>query len=426
MKKIALLLMAAVLIVSVAGCGSPNPTTEDSGDDKKDEVVTINYYGKPDTDFEKKVVADFEKEYPNIKVNYVELAGGSNEKLTTIQTVLQSKDATIDVFAADVTWPAIFIAAGWVTSLDDLLKEDISNGLLDEYIQSALGAFQNNGVTYGLPYISNAGTFYYRADLLEKYNKEVPTTWEEVVNTAKDILEKENNPDLVGYGSAWKQTEGLTCAVMEHFWDQGVYIYKDGKADLDEKKIEAALQGMYDMIYTDGVALEATPTFGNGDVREIMQAGNLIFSRDWISQAGKFMNPEINTVAEHMGIAPVPGGNTLGVWGLMISEYSEHKEAASLFLKYRAGKVVQIEQASAINQLPAAVGAFDDPSVIEAYPAAKELLEVMNHGEPRPLTPFYGEVSSIIQIETHSMLTKGITPKEAAANIVERISQVIH
>lgn len=433
MKKIKLLLMVVVLIVSLAGCGSSEKTKDNNDSEsnnqvkteKQDEVVTINYYGKPDTDFEKKVIEDFEKEYSNIKVNYVELAGGSNEKLTTIQTVLQSKDSTIDVFAADVTWPSIFIAAGWVAPLDDLLKEDIDKGLLDEYISSALGAFQNNNLTYGLPYISNAGTLYYRKDLLDKYEKVVPTTWKEVVETAKYILEQEKNPDLVGYGSAWKQSEGLTCTVMEHFWDQDVYIYKNGKVDLDKEKIQTALQGMYDMIYTDGVALEATPTFGNSDVREIMQTGNLIFSRDWISQAGKFMDPEINTVAEHVGIAPVPGGSSLGVWGLMISEYSEHKEEAALFLKYRASKMVQIEQASAIHQLPAAVEAFHDSSVIEVFPAAKELLQVMNSGEPRPLTPFYGEVSSIIQVETHSMLTKGITPEEAAANIVQRVSQVI-
>ncbi len=419
MYKKLFIIFTIFLVVTIGSCSKGG----DSGSSKS--ITTINYYGKPDTDFERKVVEDFEKEYPHIKVNYVELAGGSNEKLTTIQTVLQSRDSTIDVFAADATWPPIFIAAGWVAPLNNILQEDIEKGLLDEYVQSALSVFQNRGITYGLPYISNAGTFYYRTDLLEKYNRPVPKTWQEVVDTASYILEQENDPDLVGFSSAWKQTEGLTATVMEHFWDQGVYIYKDNTIDLDEAKIETALQIMYDMIYVNGVTIKATPTFGNSDVREIMQSGNLIFSRDWISQAGKFMDPEINKVADHMGIASVPGGNALGVWGLMISEFSKNKEEAALFLKYRARKQAQIEQAAAINQLPAVIEAFEDPAVIETFPAAQDLLIVMNDGEPRPLSPFYGEISSIIQLEVHSMLINKSTPEKAAKNIVRRVNEVL-
>ncbi len=417
-KKLLIISIIFLIGITVA-CTKDDKTTNGSN------ITTINYYGKPDTDFERKVVEDFEKEYPHIKVNYVELAGGSNEKLTTIQTVLQSRDSTIDVFAADATWPPIFIAAGWVAPLNNILQEDIEKGLLDEYVQSALSVFQNRGITYGLPYISNAGTFYYRTDLLEKYNQPIPKTWQEVVDTAIYILEQENDSNLIGFSSAWKQTEGLTATVMEHFWDQGVYIYKDNAVDLDEEKIEAALQIMYDMLYVNGVTIKATPTFGNSDVREIMQSGNLIFSRDWISQAGKFMDSEINKVADHMGIASVPGGNALGVWGLMISEFSKNKEEAALFLKYRTRKQAQIEQAAAINQLPAVIEAFEDPAVIEAFPAAQDLLIVMNDGEPRPLSPFYGEISSIIQLEVHSMLINKSTPEKAAKNIVRRINEVL-
>ena len=38
--------------------------------------------------------------------------------------------------------------------------------------------------------------------LLEKYHKRVPLTWDELLETGKEILEKEraeNNTDIVGY-----------------------------------------------------------------------------------------------------------------------------------------------------------------------------------------------------------------------------------
>ena len=410
-----------MVFVSAAMCIFANG----KADGDSDQIV-LNYFGKPDTAFEEQVVADFEADNPNIKINYVELAGGSNEKLATIQTVLQSQDSTIDVFAADATWPAVFISAGWVTPINELLADDFANGLEKEYIESVLSVFQQDGLTYGLPYISNGGIFFYRKDLLEKHNKPVPTTWAEVNETAKYILAQENNKDLVGFGSAWKQSEGLTCDVMERFWDAGVYIYKDGKVDLDQAKIEQALKIMYETIYVDEIALGASTTFGCGDVREFMQNGRMLFSRDWLSQTGKCFNPELNTVAEHMGISAVPGGNTLGVWGLMVSNFSEHKKEAAMFLKYRASKMIQVKQAKAINQLPTVIDAFDDPTVLEVFPMASDLLHVMQHGKPRPLTPYYGEVSSILQTEVHAMLSGMLDYRTAACNIVKRVGEVLN
>jgi len=35
--------------------------------------------------------------------------------------------------------------------------------------------------------------------LLDKYQKSIPKTWDELKNTTKYILEQENNPELIGY-----------------------------------------------------------------------------------------------------------------------------------------------------------------------------------------------------------------------------------
>ena len=53
----------------------------------------------------------------------MELPDSSNDRLKTINTVLQAGDASIDVFAGDVVWPPIFSSAGWVIPFDDYLEE---------------------------------------------------------------------------------------------------------------------------------------------------------------------------------------------------------------------------------------------------------------------------------------------------------------
>jgi len=35
--------------------------------------------------------------------------------------------------------------------------------------------------------------------LLKKYNKPIPKTWDELINTSHYIMEKENNTNLVAY-----------------------------------------------------------------------------------------------------------------------------------------------------------------------------------------------------------------------------------
>ena len=41
---------------------------------------------------------------------------------------------------------------------------------------------------------------YSNKELLNKYNKQVPKTWSELINTCKYIIEKEkNNTDLICY-----------------------------------------------------------------------------------------------------------------------------------------------------------------------------------------------------------------------------------
>ncbi|OUM59892.1 hypothetical protein PIROE2DRAFT_63470, partial [Piromyces sp. E2] len=56
--------------------------------------------------------------------------------------------------------------------------------------------------------------------LLKKYNKRVPKTWNELLETAKEILEKEralNNTDLIGYNGLFFDAEIGICSIYEYF-----------------------------------------------------------------------------------------------------------------------------------------------------------------------------------------------------------------
>ncbi len=243
MKRTALAVLLLTASLTLGACktsgsndgGATNSTAQTEGKSGADQTgalqdggtVTINYYGRPDDNgVETAIVAAFEEANPNIKVNYVELPDSSNDRLKTINTVLQAGDSSIDVFAGDVVWPPIFSSAGWVIALDDYLEE----GEMDAYLPGPLSAFQLNGKTWGLPFMADAGALYYRKDLLEKYNKPVPETWAELAATGKEIAEAEG--DMSGFVSYWVQNESLTSSMLEFYWEKGGEVVDENGASV--------------------------------------------------------------------------------------------------------------------------------------------------------------------------------------------------
>ena len=162
-KWIAALLIGTMVLT--AGCGQKGAdqgaaggaeqgASQAASGGSQSGPVTINYYGRPDDNqVESTIIKAFEDSHPDIKVNYVELPDSSNDRLKTINTVLQAGDASIDVFAGDVVWPPIFASAGWVIPFDEYIAE----GELDDYLPGPLSAFQIQGKTYGLPFMADAG-----------------------------------------------------------------------------------------------------------------------------------------------------------------------------------------------------------------------------------------------------------------------------
>lgn len=416
---------AVVLAAAAALAGCSTGTEGQSGQQTETGstggTVTVNYYGRPDDNgVESAIVAAFEESHPDIKINYVELPDSSNDRLKTINTVLQAGDSSIDVFASDVTWPPIFASAGWVIPLDEYLDE----GELDIYLEGPLSAFQFQGNNYGLPFMADCGALYYRKDLLEKYGKEVPETWAEVMETGKEIAYTEGG-DVNGFVSYWMQNESLTCAMLEFYWEKGgEVVNEEGKSVLDQDILAETLAEMRDVIQS-GTAAAGTETFGTTEARNVVTAGNAVFARDWLSGYEPYNDEETSSVAGNMEITSLPSYGTLGGWGVMVSAYSANKEAAVEFAKFRASEEAQLIASDLADITPTLKSAYEGGEFLEKKPDLPKFLPVLENSRPRPQTPFYAEISGIMQLEIHSVITGMTTPEEGAANITEQVAQVL-
>ncbi|OUM63925.1 hypothetical protein PIROE2DRAFT_9456, partial [Piromyces sp. E2] len=93
---------------------------------------------------------------------------------------------------------------------------------------SKTGIYKDKLVAVPL-YIDN-GALFSNKELLDKYKKKPPKTWDELIETAEDIMlqeKNEGNDDLVGYLGNFPKEETAMCSAMEF-----LYSYRE---NIDDK-----------------------------------------------------------------------------------------------------------------------------------------------------------------------------------------------
>lgn len=392
------------------------------------EEIVLNYYSHGiENGTRLEIIKEFEKLNPGIKVNLVELPQDTNKKLQTINTILQSKDSSMDVFDADVIWPPIFASAGWVLPLEDYISEEDKK----DFLPGPMNAVTYKGHIWGVPYRTDAGMLYYRKDLLEKYKKPVPQTWDELIETAKYIMNREEG--MKGLAGSWAQYEGLTCNLMEFVWSYGGRVFdEEGRVVYNSPETIKAVKTMTDMIRKHDIMPEGIVNFYSGDARAPFFSGKLVFLRDWPSGWRKSQDPEKSKVVGKVGIAPLPKGapegrsySTLGGWQVMVSKYTKHKEAAIKFALFRASKIAQKMAALGLSHIPSRKSLYKDEDILKAMPFIEYMYPAFINAYPRPKTPFYAEVSNVLQIETQKAFVGDKTPEQAVKDAADKIKRIV-
>lgn len=393
------------------------------------QPVTLNFYAHPDLNGAlRESITAFEEENPKIHINLVELPDNTNEKFDIISSKLALKDGSIDILDSDVTWPSIFVKAGWVAPLDAYFTEEE----LSAYFTSAIDSARVNKHLYGIPYRFDSGLIFYRKDLLEQYGFQAPTSFEALIATSKAIQAQENG--LYGYAGSWKNFEGLTCNFLELLWASGGELISDevdpSIVHIDPKAGYKALKLMSDLIDTHHLTPENATGFSSGDLRKNFTEGHLLFIRDW--PAGwAVINADDSPVKGKVGAMPMvsisepkssPG--TYGGWQYMISNHSRHKLEAVKFLKFMTQATEQRKAFENFSYLPTRIQLYNDETLSQKMPFVKSMVSYFNEAKTRPRSPHYDEITLIIQNEVHKTLLGEQQPEEAIIHMNEMFSKL--
>ena len=365
------------------------------------------------------------------KLEYISRPNDASATLQLFQQYWAAKSADVDVFMVDVIWQGI--CAPHAVDMKKYFKDDEIKAFFPRIIQNNTV----NGKLVSIPWFTDAGLLYYRTDLLEKYGyKEPPKTWEELTEMAKKIQDgerKAGKPDFQGFVFQGKASESVTCNAIEwvYSYGGGTIVEPDKKVTIDNPKAIKALETAKSWVGT--ISPPGVTTYGEEEARNIWQAGNAAFMRNWPYAYALGQDPK-SPISGKFDVTVLPKGGAdgknaacLGGWQLMVSAYSKAPDAAVDLVHYLTTAEIQKKHAVDIGLLPTMPALYSDQAVLAKNPFFKNLLPVLENAVARPSTVTgadYNQLSTAFFQNVNKVLTGGTTAKDAVV-AVERVAKRI-
>ena len=332
---------------------------------------------------------------------------------------LAAQDEGMDVLGMDVTWTAEFAEAGWIRELTGAKKEQATAGVLQPPIDTATWEDK----LYAIPRSTNVQLLWYRKSLVP----EAPKTWDDVLETSKR-LKAEGKPYIIGITAA--QYEGYVVGFNTILSSLGGTLVNEDSTQVtvDDKTVKAL--EILDSLATSGLASKSLSNSQEPEVFAQMQNGEAAITMNWpyVLSAMRAANPE---VAADLGVTRIPefapgtpSRATLGGLNYAISRYSQQPDLAFEAAMCLRNPESQLKGAlSPAGNVPTLESVYEQPEFEKAYPMKEDILAEMQTAVPRPVTPLYQNISTIVS--TTLSPPSSIDPENTAEELKDKIQQAI-
>ena len=408
MKKILSLILAAVMLLSLlTACGS-NPGAEKTNppaDNTENVQPTEGGGNSEDTPLEGEITfwhsftqgprletiqaaADaFVKDNPGVKINIETFSWA--DFYTKWTTGLSSGNVP-DMSSALASQVVEMIDADAILPMDNLINK-IGR---DNFYEKALTEMTaSDGSCYGVPLYSNTEAMWYRKDLMEKYNLEIPETWEEMYEAAKIITEGEGGNV---YGAAFPMgANDMLATRWLHLYVRSAgetLITEDGKANLTSPTVIDGIN-YWVKVYKDCSPADSI-NYNTLDEANMYYQGKLGFD---FNTGFHISGVETNSpdLLQYVDCAPIPrvnkGDPEVGCetnnTPLVIWKNSKHPEICEAFIEYfyEPERYVDFLLSVPVGMMPAIKGSTDNEKyqsneIVQNFKHANDVLYQMLDG----------------------------------------------
>jgi len=406
MKKLALAVLTMVLCLSLC-----IPAMA--------ETTTIRFYGS-DSAYNQNIVAGFEAENPDIKVEIVPVDFGNAEQV--IKTGIASGDP-VDVSFFWGTQINAFTESDMAYDLTDALMEN-DGEWYNTFVKAYIDGGMVDGRYYAVSYQPVIETIFYNVDLFKQYNIEIPTTWDEYM-AACEIF-KQNG--IYGVGNWNGQNHQLLQYAYQYMANDGTLEdATNGKVDFTTcEGLRKCLEG-WKTVYDNGYWYpgEGALTSSIDQTQAAWYQGKIATLYDAGSDAGLYETE----CSFEVGILPFPYVQEDGKYAvnvvtnaLFIPANAKHPEEAIRFMKYYTSDA-GIQEIINSGRNPATLSMQDkvDSKLMKELLATTVGENVVGYKHIQNLS---SEINSFVQNDMIGMVCTG-TPIDDVLQMLEDLRQAI-
>ena len=375
-----------------------------------------------------RLVDKFNKQSKDFKVTYRVMPSDTGQYFDKIRTQFQAASADIDVIGGDVIWPAQFAANGWIADLTDKFPKSEQS----KFLKAPIDSVTYQGKVYGVPWYTDAGMLYYRKDLLEKSGYSgPPKTWDELQEMAAKVSKDQGTK--YGFVFQGDQYEGGVCDGLEYVWTNGgdVLDPKDpNKVIIDSPESAAGLAAERSML-SSGAAPQAVSTYQEAetDAAFFQDPGNAVFARQW-PYGYAYLDTKGYLKQDQVGVGPLPVdegyplASCLGGWDMLINAQSDMQEEAWEFIKFMTSPEQLKFRAVKATVLPTRSALLTDPE-IEKIPVVSQGRPAIEHTHPRPVSPYYSDMSLEMNEQFNACLKGDVSPEQAVKTLQKNLETIV-
>ena len=344
---------------------------------------------------------------------------------------LAANDTSIDIMSLDPPYIPEFAQAGFLAPVPDDVAARVTEGV----VQSSVEGSTWNDKLVAIPFWANTQLLWYRKSVASAAGLDMtqPVTWDQLITAAQ------SQHKLIG--AQGKRSESLTVWLNALVESAGGHIIATNsdkpqqiKLGLDSEagRRAAALMKKLADSGTGGpgfsTANEDTSATGfEGPDAGFMVNWPFVWPRALTAvKAGTLAQsvPDDYGWAVYPRVdANTPSAPPYGGINLAVSAFSPHVDLA-----YQATECITSDANQAYyfttNGNPASSTAvYDDPDVLKVFPQAPVIRQSLEQAAPRPLTPFYSEVSGGIQRDYHPPAS--VVPDRTGQQASDLISAVL-
>lgn len=408
-KTLTSIILTATLTTAVlASCSSEPATTEPdvtSNSGVEEEIILWHYWESPAQQGALGTAIDkFNQEQTEYKAvaKYVPFADFKKQL-----SIGASTSELPDIAIIDNPDNAAYASMGIFADLTD--EFDLST-YYDGPVESAM----LDGRLYGVPMGSNNLLLYYNEDMLKAAGKEVPTTWDELLDVAKATT----TDRVSGFAHSSVQNEEGTFNFLTWMWSTDVSSY-----EINSEGGIASLSMMKELVDSGAMTKEAI-NWTQGDCMNQFISGNLamMINGTWQVPTMRSEAPDLN-----WKVAPIPidKENTSGLGGENYAVISGGNEAGAIeFIKFSQREDICLEMMSTMGNISSnSVVAAKQYEGDEVY---QEFIKAMEYTKARGPHPEWPSISDAISLAFNEVITGSSTPEDAAKKAQDTIDSIIN